>query len=163
MNGNQYSDWVANYIVYNFSDRGLTVYREVPIGKSIIGKNRRVDILLVDEAQNKAISIECKFQTINGTAEEKIPYTLNDIRAMQMDAYISYGGDGFSKGVKHMLEASELAVHAEPEDLSHVNYSRTPNTLELDQVLAMRFNWWDIFTSNKYPVKLQNELDIKAD
>lgn len=160
MNGNQYSDWVANYIVHNFGDRGLDVYREVPIGKSIIGKNRRVDILVVDQANNKALCIECKYQTGTGTADEKIPYTLNDIRAMQMDGYICYGGNGFSKGVKHMLEASELAFHAEPLDESQNNFNRTTNTQELDQILAMRFCWWDVFTSGRVPISLQNCLEL---
>lgn len=161
MNGNDYSDWVAKYITYNFGDRGLKVFREVSIGKSIIGKNRRVDILVVNHPFNKALAIECKYQSTSGTVDEKIPYTINDIRAMQMDAYICYGGTGFSKGVIHMLEASELALHAEPQNEDILNdYTRTSNTAELDQMLAMRFNWWDIFTEGKEPIIIQEELDL---
>ena len=57
-------------------------------------------------------SLECKLQNVTGTADEKIPYALNDAQSMQMDKYVVYGGDGFSKGVKHMLEAHELACYA---------------------------------------------------
>jgi len=160
MNGNEYSDWIAKYIVVNFGDRDISVYREVSIGKSIIGKNRRVDILIVDENKNKAVAIECKYQASTGTVDEKVPYTLNDAKAMQMDAYVAYGGSGFSKGVVHMLEASELACHAEPKNGDILDFDKTRETHELDQILAMRFGWWDIFTVGKTPIELQAELDL---
>jgi hypothetical protein len=152
MKGNQYSNWVGSYIKANFSDRGIKVYSEIFMGKSIIGKNRRVDILVLDKTQNKAIALECKCQNVNGTADEKVPYTLNDAEAMQMDAYVIYGGDGFSKGIIHMLEASELACYAVPNDDDENDYSRSSNTKELDQLLAMKFSWWDIFTQGKAPL-----------
>ena len=146
MTGAEFADWISKYIVTNFGDRGLSVYREVSVGKSIIGKNRRVDILVVDNINNKAIAFECKYQAVTGTVDEKVPYTINDAESMQMDSYIVYGGTGFSKGVIHMLEASELACHAEP-DMDHLDsYKRTKDTKELDQILAMRLHWWDVFT-----------------
>lgn len=154
MNGNEYANWIAKYIVTNFGQRNIAVYREVNIGKSIIGKNRRVDILVIDQASNKAVAIECKYQSTTGTVDEKIPYTLNDAKAMQMDAYVAYGGNGFSKGVIHMLEASELACYAEPQEALIESYIRTKNTQELDQILAMRFGWWDIFTVGKKPISI---------
>jgi len=152
MNGNQYSNWVASYIAANFKSRGIKVYTEVYMGKSIIGKNRRVDILVVNEKQNTAVALECKYQSVSGTADEKIPYTLEDSKLMQMDAYVVYGGCGFSKGITHMLEANELACHAEPTDGVDTNFNRNKETRELDQVLAMRFHWWDVFTDGKKPL-----------
>ena len=152
MNGNQYANWVGQYIKANFSGRGIMVYSEVYMGKSIIGKNRRVDLLVLDESQNKAIAIECKCQNVSGTADEKVPYTLKDSEAMQMDAYVVYGGEGLSKGITHMLEASELACYAMPQNDDETNFSSTTNTRELDQILAMRFSWWDIFTQGKMPL-----------
>ena len=119
------------------------------MGKSIIGKNRRVDILVLDAASNKAVSFECKYQNVSGTADEKVPYTLQDAAAMQMDSYVVYGGGGFSQGITHMLEASEYACCAMPNNGDKDNFSRTATTKELDQLLAMRFSWWDIFTQNK--------------
>jgi hypothetical protein len=152
MNGNQYANWVGQYIKANFSSRGIVVYSEIYMGKSIIGKNRRVDLLVLDKSQGKAIAIECKCQNVSGTADEKVPYTLQDSEAMQMDAYVVYGGEGFSKGITHMLEASEIACYAVPLDNDETNFSRTTNTRELDQILAMRFSWWDIFTQGKNPL-----------
>jgi hypothetical protein len=152
MNGNQYAKWVGNYIKENFSARGIKVYSEIFMGTSIIGKKRRVDLLILDESQNKAIALECKCQNVSGTADEKIPYTLRDSEAMQMDAYVVYGGEGFSKGIIHMLEASELACYAVPPNNDESNFGHTANTKELDQILAMKFSWWDIFTQGKTPL-----------
>ncbi len=152
MNGNQYANWVGNYIKENFSERGISVYAEIFMVKSIIVKNRRVDLLVLDESQNKAIAIECKCQNVSGTADEKVPYTLKDSAAMQMDAYVVYGGEGFSKGIIHMLEASELACYAMPPNNDVTDVNRTATTKELDQILAMKFSWWDIFTQGKTPL-----------
>ena len=37
---NEFSNWLASYIYFNFADRGITVYREVFMGKSIVGKRK---------------------------------------------------------------------------------------------------------------------------
>jgi hypothetical protein len=71
---------------------------------------------------------------------------------MQMDSYVVYGGEGFSKGITHMLEASELACFAFPQNNDENNFDKTTNTRELDQLLAMKFSWWDIFTQGKQPI-----------
>jgi hypothetical protein len=144
--GHEYSDLIASYILFRYGQRGAVVYREVSVGKSIIGKNRKLDILVL--AGDDAYAIECKYQGSQGTAEEKIPYTLDDIAALQMGGCIAYAGDGFSPGVIHMLEASELAAYCLParEDLAP-----TRSTRELDHLLAMHFRWWDILTAGKKP------------
>ena len=89
-----------------FAARGVKVYREIRVGKSIIGKNRCIDVFCVCEVTSKAFAIECKFQDSEGTVDEKIPYTLADLEAMPMAGCIAYAGKGFSAGVLHMLRAS---------------------------------------------------------
>jgi hypothetical protein len=155
MNGNDYPDWVAKYIVHNYGERGVKAYREVKVGKSIIGKNRRIDVLVVCEEQNAAVAIECKYQAVSGTADEKIPYALSDVESMQMDGYIVYSGDGFSSGIIHLLEGSELACRATPKNVDDINdYEKHAGTLELDHILAMKFKWWDLFVANKQPIEV---------
>ena len=44
MTGPQYANLIASYLSRRFGPRGLKVYREVQIGKSIIGKDRCVDV-----------------------------------------------------------------------------------------------------------------------
>jgi hypothetical protein len=147
--GPQYANLIASYISKRFETRGLKVYREIKVGKSIIGKNRCIDVFCVDETHNKAIAIECKYQDSKGTVDEKIPYTLNDLRALPMPGCIAYAGGGFSEGVLHMLKASTYAAYCLPvpgqEDL-------TPATREMDHFLAAHFGWWDVLVGKKKPL-----------
>lgn len=152
--GAKYRDWVSGYIYKNFADRGVVIYQEVSIGKSIIGKKRTVDVFVLQADMNKAVALECKLQNVGGTADEKIPYALNDAQSMQMDKYLVYGGNGFSQGVRHMLEAHELACFAQPAGMNGDLFDRTADTRELDHILAMKFNWWDILIANKKPFTL---------
>ncbi len=150
MTGKEFADLVAAYIIANFGRRDIMVYREVPVGKSIIGKNRRLDVLVV--SGQRALAIECKYQHTQGTTDEKIPYALKDVEAMLMPAVVAYAGDGWSAGVKHMLEGANLAAHCDPDPGS---LARTAQTRELDHVLANVFGWWDILTVNKAPFDLE--------
>ena len=148
MTGGEYAQLVAQYLSLRFRNRGLRVYREINVGKSIIGKNRRIDIFCVCEPVNEAVAIECKFQDVAGTADEKIPYSLEDLRALQMPGCIAYAGSGFSDGVLHMLEASELAAYCLP---TAGQAESSPGTKELDHLLALHFRWWDVLTAGKAP------------
>ncbi len=149
MTGHEYSDLIAGYVVRNYGSRGVEVYREVSIGKSIIGKNRKLDILVL--CAGDGFAIECKYQESQGTADEKIPYTLDDLAALQMNGCVAYAGDGFSPGVIHMLEASELAAYCLPAADS---LAPGKSTRELDHLLAMHFGWWDVLVAGKKPFAL---------
>jgi len=149
MTGSAYADLVAFYVSRRFEDRGLKVYREIHVGKSIIGKNRRIDVFCVCERTNQAFAIECKFQDVEGTVDEKIPYALDDLQSLPMVGCIAYAGRGFSAGVQHMLEASPHAAYCMPLiDQSEA----TAETRELDHLMAMHFGWWDVLVGSKRPV-----------
>jgi len=150
MTGAEYADRIAQYLVSNFESRGLDVYREANLGKTIIGKNRRIDILVIEQVTRKALAIECKYQDSAGTVDEKIPYALEDLEAIGMPVCLAYAGQGFSEGVLHMLAAAPIAAAGLPgEDLS-----RTNDTRELDVALALTFLWWDLIVRDKERVKL---------
>jgi hypothetical protein len=51
---------VAAYVERNFATRGLSVYTEVGFGRTIIGKNRKLDVLVLRESDQTALAIECK-------------------------------------------------------------------------------------------------------
>jgi len=147
--GAEYANLVASYVSRRFGSRGLNVYREIKVGKSIIGKNRSIDIFCVCEPTNKAFAIECKFQDSEGTVDEKIPYALDDLRALPMAGCIAYAGKGFSTGVEHMLQASTRAAYCLP---TPGQAELTPTTWELDHLLAVHFEWWDVLIGNKRPL-----------
>jgi hypothetical protein len=152
MTGHEFANLIADYVHQNFNHRGIAIYREVSIGKTIIGKNRRVDILLIAERpmvlSQTAFAIECKYQDSTGTAEEKIPYALENMRSMPMGGCIVYAGNGFSAGLLHMLQASEIAAYCCP-NVADLDSSK--DTRELDHLLAMHFGWWDVLVAGKKP------------
>jgi hypothetical protein len=149
MTGGEYANLVAGYVARRFASRGVKVYREVRVGKTIIGKNRCIDIFCVSGDGVAAFAIECKFQDSQGTVDEKIPYALDDLRALPMAGCIAYAGRGFSDGVQHMLAASRHAAYCLPLAAQIVS---TPDTRELDHVLAAHFGWWDVLIEGKRPV-----------
>ena len=149
MSGADYANLVAGYLSKRFGPRGLKVYREIRVGKSIIGKNRCIDVFCVREADSKAFAIECKFQDSPGTVDEKIPYALDDLAALPMAGCIAYAGKGFSEGVLHMLGAAPRAAYCLPAD----GQTESSNeTRELDHMLATHFGWWDVLVGSKKPV-----------
>jgi hypothetical protein len=147
LTGRSYADTIATYITHNFGGRGLQVFREVPLGKTIIGKDRQVDILVVHQLSNRALAIECKYQDQRGTTDEKIPYALADLAAMRVPGCLIYAGEGWSPGIRHMLEGSHLAAYAFPAPGSQP----TSTTRELDHILAMTFQFWDIVLRGRSP------------
>jgi hypothetical protein len=136
-----YRDLIAAYIDVNYGPRGVVVYTEVSLGKTIIGKNRQLDVFALRKADQRALALECKYQEVQGTTDEKIPYALQDLEALWIPGCLVYAGPGWSKGVLHTLEGSRRAVHCLPERPDLV---RTTVTRELDHVVAAVFGLWDL-------------------
>ena len=131
---------IAGYIHHQYGEHGLVVYREVNLGKTIIGKDRQIDVFVLRPRDQVAIAIECKYQDVQGTADEKIPYALDDLAALWVPGCLVYAGRGWSKGVLHQLEASRLAAYCLPEG---PQFGRAKATRELDYLLAATFGLWE--------------------
>jgi hypothetical protein len=157
MSGNAYRDRIAAYVHHNFSAYGLVVYTEVSLGKTIIGKRRRIDVLVRKETT--ALGLECKYQATNGTTDEKIPYALADLEAMWIPGCLVYAGDGWSTGVLHTLEGSRNAVFCDPA----ADHQRDGvRTIELDHVLASVFGLWSIVLPDKQRFTGDTQLALPA-
>jgi hypothetical protein len=156
--GNEYKLLVGRYIKSAYAQRGLEIYDEVTVGTSILGKPRRIDLLVLEPATKKALAIECKYQDSFGTVDEKIPYALDDLAALRLPSVIVYAGSGFSAGVLHLLKASSLAAYCLPDDtMLPMLRPRTSDaihegTWQLDHVLAQTFGWWDVILGDKKPM-----------
>jgi hypothetical protein len=147
--GADYAGLVASYLAKRYGPRGLKVYREIRVGKSIIGKNRCIDVFCLREEDSRAFAVECKYQDSMGSVDEKIPYALDDLDALPMAGCIAYAGKGFSDGVLHMLNASPRAAFCLPfEGQTHSSI----DTRELDHLVAAHFGWWDVIVGPKAPV-----------
>jgi hypothetical protein len=155
--GHEYRKRIATYLVSAYWHRGIQVFEEVNLGTSIIGKQRRVDLFILQPQDRKAFALECKYQDVSGTADEKIPYTLQDLAALRMPAAVAYAGVGFSEGVLHLLQSSELAAYCMPDDTlkplgRRSGESIDSGTWQLDHILAMAFGWWDVIVNGRTPL-----------
>jgi len=159
LTGHDFAELIAAYLAQNYGPRGLVIYREVHLGKSIIGKNRRVDILALHPESRRALAVECKYQASAGTVDEKIPYTLDDLAALHIPAFAVYAGEGFSQGVLHLLRASRLAAYCLPS----ASLTPGPETLELDHLIATTFGWWELVLKNKQPFDLERFLERQTE
>lgn len=96
---------------------GLVAEIEVSVGRRIWGAKRRIDVVLKHNETRVSLGIECKFQGGPGSAEEKIPATIQDIRAWPIRGIVVYSGDGFSTNMESYLLSTGMAVGF--EDLEH--------------------------------------------
>jgi hypothetical protein len=153
----EYRDLVAAYIERHFGPHGLRVYTEVSLGKTIIGKNRRIDVFALRTSDQRALAVECKYQRSQGTADEKIPYALQDLEALWIPGCLVYGGDGWSEGVLHTLEGSKSAAFCLPEQ---PGLERTSQTLELDHIVAAVFGLWEHVISEAKLFRRKEQLTL---
>jgi hypothetical protein len=152
--GNEYRDLIAAYIVTQFGADGIIVYTEVSLGKTIIGKDRKLDVFVVRRADQRALAVECKFQDTQGTTDEMIPYALQDLEAMRVPACLVYAGEGWSRGVLHSLEASPLAAYCLPDPNG---FERGRDPRELDHVLAATFGLWEHIIPERRRFEIQDK------
>lgn len=164
LTGTEYRKLIARYVATTYQARGIEVYEEVNAGTTIIGKQRRLDLLVLSAQNNCALALECKYQDSTGTVDEKIPYALDDLHALPMPGVIVYAGRGFSEGVLHLLQSSSLAAFCFPREDCFVPSPRRRDdpldsgTWQLDHVLAMSFHWWDLLVSGKQPFDISHKV-----
>ncbi len=82
---------------------GLDVERNVKIGRRIWGSERRIDVIVRKRGTDRVLGIECKYQGVSGTAQEKIMATVEDIRQWPIPGIVVIDGEGFTGGMKGLL------------------------------------------------------------
>ena len=80
------------------------------MARRIWGAVRRIDVVLIDPQTRKTLGVECKYQAGGGTAEEKIPATIQDIDAWPISGIVVFSGDGFTQNMKSFLISTGKAV-----------------------------------------------------
>ena len=105
-NGNQLRDAV----VIVGEALGLDADIEVAVGRRIWGAKRRIDVVLKDPVTRVSLGLECKYQGTKGSAEEKIPATIQDIKAWPIRGMVVYSGEGFSTNMRSYLLSTGMAV-----------------------------------------------------
>ena len=89
---------------------GLEADTEVKVGRRIWGARRSIDVVLTHPETRLRLGVECKYQSRGGSAEEKIPATIDDIRAWPIRGIVVIDGDGFSENMRGYLLSTGMAV-----------------------------------------------------
>lgn len=109
-------------------DRGHRVIRQYPLGTSIYGGDLRADCYVPDlPGFPRGLAIESKWQQVGGTADEKLPYLVANIRhCYPCPAIVVVGGGGIRPGALRWLRAQAdgaqlVAIFSLEEFLSWLN------------------------------------------
>ncbi len=89
---------------------GLKAEIEVKAARRLWGQRRYIDVVITDERTGKRLGIECKYQGTPGTAEEKIPATIQDIAYWPIPGIVVIDGEGFSANMQGYLMATGKVV-----------------------------------------------------
>jgi hypothetical protein len=95
------------------SQLGLESRTQVRVARRIWGAVRKIDIVLTHRETRRTLGVECKFQGVPGTAEEKIPSTIQDIAAWPIPGIVVFSGQGFSPNMISFLISTGKAVELE--------------------------------------------------
>lgn len=84
---------------------GKQYAKQVPIGTTIYGSNRKCDFMVFNnEVFEKGLVIECKWQQSAGSVDEKYPYLLYNIIKSGIPTIILLDGDGYKKQAMEWLK-----------------------------------------------------------
>jgi hypothetical protein len=89
---------------------GLESRQQVRVARRIWGAVRHIDVVLTHPQTRKTLGVECKFQAVPGTAEEKIPSVISDIAAWPIPGLVVFSGAGFTENMKLFLISTGKAV-----------------------------------------------------
>ncbi len=106
-------DGLAKAVVQLGRELGLEAIEQVKVARRIWGAERYIDVVLTHPQSRKTLGIECKFQAVRGTAEEKIPATIKDIEAWPIPGLVVFAGEGFTENMRCFLISTGRAVEFE--------------------------------------------------
>jgi hypothetical protein len=101
---------LAKAVVSLAGELGLESHEQVRVARRIWGAIRHIDVVITHPQTRKTLGIECKYQSVPGTAEEKIPSVINDIAAWPIPGLVVFAGDGFTENMKLFLVSTGKAV-----------------------------------------------------
>ena len=103
-------DELVREVVALAGSLNLQARTQVRVGRRIWGAVRRIDVVLTHTETRRTLGLECKFQREQGTAEEKIPSTIQDIAAWPIRGLVVFSGEGFTPNMRSFLISSGKAI-----------------------------------------------------
>jgi hypothetical protein len=73
---------------------GLQAREQFRCGRRIWGAERFIDVVLTEPVMRRRLGVECKYQRVSGSAEEKNPAIIQDIAAWPISGIVVFGGEG---------------------------------------------------------------------
>lgn len=116
------------------SERGYKIKRQHPIGMSIYNHNLKCDFFISNVTGfPNGLIIESKWQDVSGSADEKFPYLVMNIKEKYpCPAIVVIGGDGCKTGAVEWLinqiDGKLIGIHTIEEFVSFVNRKLPPPT-----------------------------------
>lgn len=96
---------------------GLKAETEVKAARRLWGQRRYIDVVITDEKTGKRLGVECKYQATSGTAEEKIPATIQDITHWPIPGIVVIDGEGFSANMQgYLMSTGKVVWYGELEE-----------------------------------------------
>lgn len=92
---------------------GLQARNQVRVAKRIWGADRYIDVVVTEKESRQSLGIECKYQGSSGSAEEKIPTTIDDIEAWPIPGIVVIYGEGFSDRMRAYLYSTGKVIDLE--------------------------------------------------
>lgn len=89
---------------------GLEAKTEVSAARRLWGQRRHIDVVLTEPRTGKRLGVECKYQSTSGSAEEKIPSTIQDIAHWPIPGIVVIDGEGFSEHMSGYLMSTGKVV-----------------------------------------------------
>ena len=78
--------------------------KQLIIGKTIYNTNRKCDFITYNPFTEKEIIIECKWQDVAGSVDEKYPFLVLNIKKLDVDTIIVLDGKGYKEAAKERLK-----------------------------------------------------------
>lgn len=103
-------DELVQEVVKIAKELGLETKEQFHVARRIWGANRKIDVILIESKSRKTLGVECKYQGGGGSAEEKIPATIQDIEAWPIPGLVVFSGDGITDNMKSFLISTGKAV-----------------------------------------------------
>ena len=141
MTGNDYRDLIASYIHHNYASQGLVVYVEISLGKTVIGKDRYIDMFVVRPERSQSDRDRVQVPRLARHRRRK-----DSVRAARSRGAVGarlsrVRGQGLVEGRAALARgvAARGVVHARCDDAR-----AQQDTRELDHMLAAMFGLWEL-------------------
>lgn len=107
-NGDEFRDYIVEYI--KSWGEELQIDKEKHVGMRFVGTPRKIDIVIRNPKNGKAMGIECKFQMTGGTNYEKFSYALEDCLAAPIPCIIVFAGEEIRIDMQSKLITSGIGI-----------------------------------------------------